>query len=282
MTYEEQSEDADGYGQASPDADTDEGSTGDSGFDELDELSEADQRRLAKLLDAEAAKLAKAIEDGDAKHPVYKGLQRRLSQKDKVIDGLTSQLQAAIERMQVFEDGLGGADEMLKWLAETTLEAVPEEYRKEAEMKLRERRMTYQESRARQRNAPAPAPQPQSREEPSDEIPEWVKEQQKKFVESRRKAAQRVGLDPADKRIYYGSDPNEPLAMRLEKFEESIEKLLDGDEDRLEGVRMRTEPVPTRNGSGGGAPTFTGGSAMDKLRAGSMKRLQAIQQERSR
>lgn len=247
-----------------------EGSGSEPEDDELDPKLIA---KLQKLMEAREVELAAAIEAGDTKNGVYKGLQKSIGKKDREIDDLKGQLQAALERFDRYEGNMEDIVEGLNWSSETLLDALPEDDQKSAKLALQERRVKLRTSQLEKRTtAPAPAARQESQ---STEQPAWVTERITKFVKSREAAAVRAGVKADDPALDYGTD-EDALVDRLDKFEESLAKLLaSGDDRRIAGVRKQTEPVGTRS-SGGGAPSAASLSGKSRLEMASQERLKAI------
>lgn len=244
--------------------------------DDLDDGEELDPKlvaKLQKLMVAREAELAAAIESGDTKNGVYKGLQKSIGKKDKEIDDLRGKLQVALDRFDRYEGNMEDMVEGLNWSSETLLDALPEETQQSAKLALQERRVKLRTAQLDKRMAaPAPAQQPESQ---STEQPAWVTERIAKFVTGRQAAAVRAGVKADDPGLDYGTD-EEGLVERLDKFEDSLAKLLaSGDDKRIDAVRKRSEPVETRS-YGGSMPVSSGVSGKSRLELAALERVKAI------
>lgn len=254
----------------------DEGTGNEKGSDSDSDGEELDPKliaKLQKLMEAREVELAAAIESGDTKNGVYKGLQKSIGKKDREIDDLRGQLREALDRFDRYEGNMEDIVEGLNWSSETLLGALPEDDQKSAKLALQERRVKLRTTQLEKKTS-APAPE-KRQESQSTEQPAWVTERIAKFVTGRQAAAVRAGVKADDPDLDYGTD-EDGLVERLDKFDESLVKLLaKGDDQRIEGVRKRTEPVGTRS-SGGGVPAVANNSGKSRLELASQERLKAI------
>lgn len=260
--------DADADGQD----DGDEGQENQSNDDQGNEDDGLDPKLVAfieRQLTKREEELARAIESGDTKNGVYKNLQRSMAKKDKTITELRSLLSQFEGQMEAQQDGFN-------WLANTTLEALPEDTRKLAELALKERTIAFREKQLTKPRTPVA--EDDSDEDFPAEVPPEIRARIVKFEEGRKAAVKKLGLDPDDPRIDYGGR-TEGILERMEKWENSVEKLQAEKESKAEkeisSVRQRTQPVGTRS-TGASAPV-TGSDGLTRLERGIQARLREIE-----
>lgn len=239
-------------GDANTEGDEDAAGGYDNFSDEAEFVDPEIESAVRKLLEKRERELADAIARGDTKNGVYKGLQRHLSAREKKIASLEAQLAQAMAQLEQYQALAEELTEGLNWASNTMLESLPDDIRQTAMADLQARRAKLAEGRlARKLQASTFAPPAQAG---TGDVPDYVREGRKRFLEMSRNLAKRFGVDPDDPRLDYGDD-DDSFVVRYEKFNQSLQELLGADdmEQRVANVRQRTQPVLTRSGSGGGA-----------------------------
>lgn len=250
---------------------------GDQGDDELDDNNGNDygdpDPAIAAFLERREAELLEALEKGDTSHPIYPKWQRILSRKDKQLNDQRVLIEQALERIEKLQDMVDGAKVGFDWVSNELLDNLPETQRAKAEMSLREAALKQQEGAMKRRAEPKPSPT----DDDADGLPQWFVEQQEKFIAGRKAMAKRAGVDPESKELDFG-EPGEPIVVRLDKFEESLNRLIEQkDESRIDAVR-RKGPAPSTRGGGGTKAGGRMGPLNDKttLQRGAEQRLRDI------
>lgn len=224
---------------------------------------------VERLLAKREEELVKAIESGDTKTGVYKGLQKVLARRDKENQTLRAQLDAAMAKLQQFETLAEQMAEGINWASSVMLGALPEDERQSALQDLQARRSKLAMKELERKVAQASASGPVLPQAGPDDVPDFVKEGRRKFVELTRAMAKKFGVDPDDEGLDYGED-DEPLVQRLERFQASLERVIgrtDEDEGRISAVRRRFEPATTRTGGAGAASAGVSRSSLDEAAA---------------
>lgn len=255
---------------------------GDEELEDGEEETEEEDEEPDSNAESEAQKLftkwqedlVKSIEDGNSDNAVYKGLQKVISRKDKDIDESKKLLDAAIARMDEYESLITQMNSGFGWLTETVFGAIEdEEVKAKAIAKLQESQNTFLKGELEKAKKPAtkPAQQPQvsGNEDQMAQVKKYVEE----FIDGRKGRAKKAGVDPTDKRLDYGLD-TEPIAARLAKFEDSLDKILEeNDDEKIDGVRPKGKTIGTRSSSGGGKPVSSSGQGKSLLQRGSEDRI---------
>ncbi len=233
--------------------------------DELGNLDPTILKSVERILAEREAALVKAIESGDTKNGVYKGLQKQLSKRDRENIELKQQLEAAVAKLQQFE---GLADELtegLNWASDVMLGALPDEDKQSALQNLESRKskLALKDLERRLKN---PSGNRVTSSSGDGNLPEYVIEGRRKFIEMSKATAERFGVDPDNGELDFGDD-EDALIVRMEKFNSSLEKLLQDDklEARVSALRKKTEPVTTRTGGSGGASAGTRRVSLDEV-----------------
>ncbi len=215
-----------------------------------------------------------AIERGDTETKFYKGLQKVVNKKQAQIDELTKLVNQSVSKLQEYETMFESMGEGFEWLTKTTMNALPEDVSKNALLELQGKRneQLRKQLQARQGSTEVQAQQG------DDDEPAEVKAYKAKFLEGRKARAKRAGVDPDDPALDYGT-PNEAIADRVEKFEASLDRLLEKKEqERLDKVSQKNEVVGTRN-AGGGTPKTVNYDGRDTLSRGAMQRLNELRKQ---
>lgn len=239
----------------------------DDGNDGDDESSDGDDDDLDPRLAARLEKERKRLEDeivaqiarGDTKSPIYKGLQQVVDRKDKQIRRQEQVITGLVSKVQELDSTLGDTSEVMKFIGGLQFDQLTDEERAAASSKL----AALQEKRKNEalaarlerlergggRQAP---PAGESADDLTyEDLDPQIKSRIEKFVDGRKKAAEKAGVSPDDPALDYGNW-DEGLPERLEKFEESLDALVAKKKaERLNRVR-RTEPEPRTRFSGGG------------------------------
>lgn len=233
-----------------------------------DELDPALVARIQKELEKREQELVDAIENGDATSKVYKGLQKRLNERNQEVQNLMAQLDETRAQLQELGLTTSGIYQGVQWLTDTTLSALDDDGKRSAEEALTKLRMSMMEKELKdaldrskvQEPATPPAEDPQQAA-----YEEALTTARQRFVDGRRESAQAFGVDPDDTGLDYGGD-EEPFLDRLRKFEVSLKKVIDGRvETELEEVREKVPVTPTRT-TGGGTLT-SGGHGLESAAA---------------
>jgi DNA repair exonuclease SbcCD ATPase subunit len=222
------------------------------------------------------------LEKGDPNSPYYKGLQKAMAKKDRTIDQLNAQVQEYAQRFAAVEALMEQLGAGFDWLTQTTLEALPEDVQTAALAKASRKELELNQKRLKRMSELAAAAQTAAvggddNEAATDplESPE-IRAYKQRFLEGRRAAAKRAGVDPDHPGLDYGRD-DDTIVDRVEKFETSLMKVLaEVEEEKLKSVRQNVTPIGTRS-SGGGAPkTQNYDAARDALQRGARERIEML------
>lgn len=206
---------------------------------------------VARIVEEREAQLAKAIEDGDTKNGVYKGLQRAMSRKDALIE----QQQRELAELRAMYSGLSDTVEetgaAAQWLGDTVIDALDDADKVKATAKFHEKRADLLQKRGERKATPPAQRQQQPAPQGDEAFQQLVTQRKAAFLEGRRAAATKFGVDPNDAGLDYGSD-DEGLPERVAKFEDSLLKVMGAKKtnDALESVRQKVAPVGTRSSAG--------------------------------
>ncbi|MEM4360514.1 MAG: hypothetical protein QXI19_06460 [Candidatus Caldarchaeum sp.] len=202
--------------------------------------------------------VAEAIARGDADTPLYKGLQRVISKKDREINALKQQLQAYTSQIAVLQKQMELLGATSNALASSLYENLDDQSKSklaQAINSIREQAlsaMAQQQQPVVSSHGRQPPVYQEEQEEDGEDLEELFRKLETEFVEGRKAFARKFGVDPNDKRLDYGS-PGEPLTKRLAKFEESLEKILQERRKKVSsGPRIPTNTGGTIEIPGGG------------------------------
>lgn len=213
-----------------------------------------DDADVTRLVEERVNQMLEKALSGDADTPLYKGMQRHLAQRERLINEQQTVVEQVVSKNKELEDTLSQMTQSMEILTKLTLSNLPPDEQATA---VTEFQNAYIESLKRQnqslKDGGKSQQQAQSQTAPEGEVDfnALVQEHLTKFKNGRRNRAEKAGLDPDDETLDYGKD-DEPMADRLEKFEESLERALEAKRQKsIEDVSQKTDVIPTRNGAGG-------------------------------
>jgi hypothetical protein len=236
---------------------------------QAEESSDIDNQ-IKQKMDKYFEEVAEAIARGDANTPLYKGLQRVISKKDREINALRQQLQTYATQMSMLQKQMELLGATSNALASSLYENLDDDSKTKLATSINAIREQALAAMAQQQPVQAPQAtqgrqmaayqnvEPDEDEEGED-LEELFRKLESEFVEGRKAFARKFGVDPNDKRLDYGS-PGEPITKRLAKFEESLEKI-------LQERRKKASSGPRIPTNTGGAIEVPGGGDMLSLGA---------------
>ena len=216
--------------------------------------------------------LLEAIDKGDTNNSFYKGLQKVVNKKQSAIEELQKLVEASQAKLQEYEDQFEAMGEGMTWLTETTMGALPDNVSKEALLKLSQKANERLQGKLQGKAAQQAKPAERGDGNEQRDEPEEVKAYKAKFLNGRKEAAKRAGVNPDDSALDYG-DYWEPVVERIEKFEASLLKLVEANEQaRLAAVSQKNDVIGTRS-AGGGNTKSAQYDGLDSLQRGARSRL---------
>lgn len=233
--------------------------------------------------------VVQAIINEDTNSGVYKGMQRVVSRHANENQRLARELEAAnlraYQQQQELAQMRSQVEELnpaIAFLGQTLMENLPDETRAAAVGKLQqisaERNTKAMQAQIAQLQQQAirpvvVAPQPQVDD---SALEEELNRRIAQHVQALQKTAADVGLDPADKRLDYGSDDDFP-AVRAQKLTASIAKVLKETNGELDSLKTGNREA-TRTSGGGLISPDTGTSLLQR---GAQKRLEMMRRASS-
>ena len=215
--------------------------------------------------DAEQA-VVEALASEDTNSPVYKGLQKKMSAKDRALQQQAQELQELRAALGMVFNEVGSNSsksqqtskefEAMKAIMEDMLEddASKQIFRnrmqqanKDSEMDSLKQQIANLGQALQQRSAP-----PQNGRG-NDNEPDEIKQYKTQFQENLEQLAEEAGVDPKDKRLNYG-DWNESFLERTMSLNKSIKEIkASNDDETINRARkkVRTPSGPTERGSKG-------------------------------
>lgn len=255
----------------------DEGQDGgdDEEFD-YDSLSPAEKKRYDKLRKQIEDSVVETLAKGDTDSPIYKGLQRVVSKKDREIEQQRQALAAVIQELNLQKDR---TDEV-SFLKDIVKDMLDDDSKKAFDERFgkfqNEKKMSQQEQLLR-----ALLQQGQQQTYPAygntyEEDP-GLQQLRKQATEKLKSFAKRMGADPEKDPVDLG-DESEPLVVRMDKLQASIERILaEKDEREVDSVRRRGPQPNTRTRN---SPKIPGESSLgeDLLSRGTEALLRKMRQ----
>lgn len=215
--------------------------------DELEQNDDDDDDPYKDLLERarkEASEeLVKELTSEDTNSPVYKGLQKVISKKDREIEDLRQALAGVADRVNRGNLGTEESNATIEFLMETLKDALPSEDQEVLEERLK----TFKKSRSEKtemeqmKQALQYLIQNQQGRGNSQSNEDPYAEQRRQATEELRGIASDAGFDLDDERLNVG-DENEPLLERIRKLRLSI-NAVKSDTDRF---RNKKKPPRTR------------------------------------
>lgn len=257
-------------GETGETGDGDNGETGGGDDSELDP-------RVQKALDKKIQELVDQLASEDTNSPVFKGMQRRLNERDRKIAEMQQQFAAAIQDAQ---GKANSAEEKATFGLETLLSSFDDETRKELETKISAKKNQTELEQMRTlltamaRGDIKPGQQQQQQQQPDGESQAQLAEATRRrdeYIAKLKDLASITGVDPDDKRLDYGDKDMWNAGDIQDRFQKSLKAIVEAEKD-VDGVRQKVKAPATR----GGAPSagkYTGMSAEDLLNEGAMMRL---------
>ncbi len=234
-------------------------------FEDIEELNYEDDETEDDLLDdprtrklyekvkadAEAA-VVEELSKGDTDSPVYKGLQKVISKKDKELAETRMALSSLAQQIQMQGGATYEQQAVLETLSEAMSELLDEDGKAVLANRLNQRRQNQKMSAMEQTisnmlRQNQQGQQMVQQQQYYDEEEERIREYQRAATDKLRSFAKKMGADPNSKELDYG-DENEPLFERMDKLERSIERVLENkDEDEIRRARRKLNPPSTRD-----------------------------------
>lgn len=276
---------AQGWGEESSDGDS-ESETNDDGETSGDEDLDP---RVQKALEAKIQELVDQLASEDTNSPVFKGMQRRLNERDRKLaelDNTNKQLMALVQEVRGKADS---AEEKATFGLETLLSSFDDETRKDLEGKIATKR---NQSEVDQLKTLLTAivkgdvkvgqqPEQQTQAGPDYEAHlATATSRRDEYIAKLKDLAEITGVDPNDKRLDYG-DKDTWLASEIQdRFQKSLRAIVEADKE-IDGVRQKVKTPATRGGAPG-AGKLTAMTAEQLLNEGAMQRLKNPTARKSR
>lgn len=236
--------------------------------DELDNYEAPEQFDPVKVRKEIEESIIEQLAKGDQSSPIYTGLQKVISKKDKELLETRTTLAGVIEYVRNLAGNQANANTYVEFMREQFPNMLNEEDRKIYEDRLNRHvdkaKATYLEQQVQQMSRNQGQQQyPQQESQGDDKIQQYRKEATEKLKEF----AKNMGVDPDDPNLNYGNE-EEPLLVRMNAFSQSIgvakEKAVD---KGLDSVRRREK----RPLAGAGSGTTGGRNGGDLLKNAALK-----------
>lgn len=248
----------------------------DDEFDEEDDTDDDDEdseESLRERLKKEATdEIVKMLSSGDQNTPIYKGLQRVISQKDREINETRQALASLAEQVNKGQSASAETNDSFEFLMNTFKEVLNEDDRKVLDQKYDD----FKKSRGEKsrldniegalkyitESMQGRTQSPRDERPESNDMDERLAQLRKEATEELRGIAETNGFDPDDENLDFGSE-DEPLLERIRKLRGSIAKA-----SEVEGVRRKKKRSRTRKDPDGSSRVlYTPGDARRTLEA---------------
>jgi hypothetical protein len=250
--------------------------SGDDGEFDYDSLSASEKKRYDKMRKSIEDSLVDELSKGDTNSPVYKGMQRVVSQKDRELQQYRQALAGVIQQVQAQEEK-GGDVDFLKEIVKDMLDDDSKRVFDEKFERFTEKRKgtkteqmlaaLLQQQQGQQQQYPMYG---QEQEDP--QIAQYRKEATKRL----QAFAKKMGVDPEKDGLDFG-DENDALLVRMDKLAASIERVSkEKDEQEIQGVRRRGTQPNTRTRGEPAVKDVGDDSVSNILERGSMALLQKM------
>lgn len=232
------------------DEELDNGESGDDGEFDYESLTPSEKKRYDKIRKQVEDSVIDTLAKGDTNSPIYKGMQRVVSQKDRELQQYRQALAGVMQQVQMQEER-GGDVEFLKEIVKDMLD---DDSRKVFEDKFErfneKRKGTKTEQMLatllqQQQGQQQPYPM-YGQEEEDPQITKYRKEATQRLMAF----AKKMGADPERDDLDFG-DENEALLVRMDKLAASVERsIANRDERDVDSVRRRGSQPNTRTRNG--------------------------------
>lgn len=207
-----------------------------------------------------------ALVDEDTDSPIYKGMQRVVSERDRDLASARQEIAALKTSSDSSLTQLGAAGSALEdevsFLSEKLVSALPDEEREQVQRELSDRRMQRIEAENKKLRDRLDAPPPtgpaggyESPQGPS-ELETQLLGMQKDVTKDLRGMAKEFGIDPDNELLDYGDETNLQVGsiQRNKQFAASLRKAQLADSTGADDIRPNGKQPKTRASSGGSAP----------------------------